>query len=650
MTTTQDYLDRANKFKNQGKLAEAIEGYLEALKLDPDFVPALRQLADVYEIQEEFHRSIDCLQKAVNLRPKAAQIQARLARLMMKQGNLKEAIFTYQKAITLKLKPSDLVYRELGDAFKKDGQIDRAVDAYKKAIKLNEDSFYCYQQLLKLGCLDEFYQCSQEALRKNPSHVTLEKIYLPSKKSRKIPKKQLRKSLEILKSWIEKDPENVKLLVNISALAKNANEIKDAEIYASKALSLEPDNMQALYLMGMILELKQDWNRASDYYKRSTQPNAKANLLICIYNSNKFSKDIFTKELTSSIERSSAITFIKDGILSKLNIDYENHLIFYQRNTNVGDTCKQLSLIKPLCLQHRKKAIVFYPNSHSPTIQARLFLDPIMPEYVACHFPIDTETQQKIHKLTIRDEISLDRLPIIPGVPKMTLVTVERRMLAYIKDESIYKDGMAATLGLNIDLSDETIGKPSFNNLCRKNASDKFDDLNLCRGQAILIAPHSSHMNALTGSNSKLISFWRKIINRLSKYNIAPVINAKHGNERLGYLSTLIGNNQQDCIKFVDLPLDEVIPFIELCGAFAGIRSGLCDLASFSSKNVTKLCVQPRRLGDNCFGKLPGRMVPEDTLINENFHLYFASVENPPEDEQIEKIIDLFLNRDSAKY
>jgi tetratricopeptide (TPR) repeat protein len=366
-------------------------------------------------------------------------------------------------------------------------------------------------------------------------------------------------------------------------------------------------------------------------------------LLRCIYNSDKSTKDILNSKIMSAIENSKAIAFIKDKILSKLDIEYENYLILYPPNQNVGDTCKHLALIKPLCIQHNKKAIVFFSGQReSAIIQANLFLDPIKPEYVASYFPIDIETEQTIRKLNSKDELCLDEIPIIPGIPRMMNNIPEQKKLTYITGDSTYQGGKAASLGIQIELNDNTIGRPIINNQSIENALNKFNNLNLSQGKSILIAPHSVTSNKQTGSNSKAVQFWQKIVNALLDKNIIPVINSRHRDSSLAYLSEMFTDEQ---VKFADLSLDEVIPFVELCGAFAGIRSGLCDLIAFSSKKVVKFCVQPKNSKGNYFEKLPDTRVIDHNLINDNFHIYHLSLSQPIEDEEISQIVSLFLNR-----
>lgn len=97
LETVQVYFEEGMQLSKAGKLAEAIEKYSGVLQLNPDYIPAINQLALIYERQQEFDQAINCLQSIVQLRPSAKQVKARLARLLTKQGNTQGSIESIEK-------------------------------------------------------------------------------------------------------------------------------------------------------------------------------------------------------------------------------------------------------------------------------------------------------------------------------------------------------------------------------------------------------------------------------------------------------------------------------------------------------------------------------------------------------------------------
>jgi hypothetical protein len=350
----------------------------------------------------------------------------------------------------------------------------------------------------------------------------------------------------------------------------------------------------------------------------------------------------FNKEIELAINESKAVKFIKENILAEIKINnYNEYLILYIHHANVGDTCKVFSLIKALCIQHKAQAIVFYRNKNSPIIQANLFLDSIQPEYVITHFPIDNEMANTIETLSKEDKIPLGLIPISVGIP--VRLGTEGQLCVYIKDTSIYKDGFPASLGINITLNEQTILKPVVKNESFEKALNKFKKLNLLEKKSILLAPIANTVDKRIGSNMKLRQFWQKLIEALIANDIIVVINAKNHDKSTNYLRQMFSSDSNK-LKFIeDLSLDEVMPFVELCGGFIGIYSGLPLLLGMCSKNnsnTTKIVIKP--LQDFTFDqKSYGRQYLDKEIMRTEFYNYSIIVEDCENDIHISKIMEV---------
>lgn len=88
----QVFFEEGMQLSKEGKLDEAVEKYSAVLQLNPDYIPAINQLAVIYERQQEFDQAINCLQSIIQLRPSAKQVKTRLAKLLTKQENTQGSI------------------------------------------------------------------------------------------------------------------------------------------------------------------------------------------------------------------------------------------------------------------------------------------------------------------------------------------------------------------------------------------------------------------------------------------------------------------------------------------------------------------------------------------------------------------------------
>ena len=140
-------LKKGNQLKQESKIDEAIVQYLEALQLNPNCIPALNQLTVIYSDRKEFDKSISCHQRIVNLQPDNYKAYARLARILLIQNHVEEAIVNLSKAINLHSEQPAWVYTCLGDALKKNGQVNNAVAAYRQAIKIEPSNSTLHTKL-----------------------------------------------------------------------------------------------------------------------------------------------------------------------------------------------------------------------------------------------------------------------------------------------------------------------------------------------------------------------------------------------------------------------------------------------------------------------------------------------------------------------
>jgi predicted CXXCH cytochrome family protein len=75
-----------------GQAAEAEQAYRTALRLDPDFVPALANLADLERVRGGDQIGADLLRRAMQLEPGNAAVRHALGLLLVRQHNLAEAL------------------------------------------------------------------------------------------------------------------------------------------------------------------------------------------------------------------------------------------------------------------------------------------------------------------------------------------------------------------------------------------------------------------------------------------------------------------------------------------------------------------------------------------------------------------------------
>ncbi len=131
-----DTLYNANKSLEEGRIDEAIEGFLYALTLKPDYVDAYNKLGIAYEKKGWTDKAIGQLQIAVKLSPSNAGFHTNLGNVLFAKGRTEEAITQYEEALALNNRLVEAHYN-LGMAYKDKGLADKAIEHLEIAASLN---------------------------------------------------------------------------------------------------------------------------------------------------------------------------------------------------------------------------------------------------------------------------------------------------------------------------------------------------------------------------------------------------------------------------------------------------------------------------------------------------------------------------------
>ena len=111
------------------------QGFKKALELNPRYVQAYSWYALYYQVQKEFGKALELIEKAITLDPLSAISRTDLGQVNYHAGNYKQAIVEYQKSLEL---DSNYVYTYayLGQAYAMSGKEAAAEKAFAKAVHL----------------------------------------------------------------------------------------------------------------------------------------------------------------------------------------------------------------------------------------------------------------------------------------------------------------------------------------------------------------------------------------------------------------------------------------------------------------------------------------------------------------------------------
>ncbi len=198
------YSNLGNAYTKQNSLQEAVNAYQKAIELEPDQFLYYHQLGDVFLLQGNYEEAVNPYRQAIELNCEYVWSYTNLARTLSELGQYQDAIAAYEKAIELDpnqpswvrqnlegllqiianqkvvsspQKSTEVVpepdYFSLGNQYEEAGELEQAIDCYRKATVVHSELAHYHQKLadtlMRIGQFDEAVVCYRQSLKLNPN-------------------------------------------------------------------------------------------------------------------------------------------------------------------------------------------------------------------------------------------------------------------------------------------------------------------------------------------------------------------------------------------------------------------------------------------------------------------------------------------------
>ncbi|MEG4248175.1 tetratricopeptide repeat protein [Microcoleus sp. Pol10D4] len=235
----QKQFNQANILKSQGKFAEAIAYFKNALVLQSNSIEATTNLAVTLHQTGNLAEAATYYQRAIEIDPNCAQSHNNLGILLQDQGNIPDAVSCFQKAIAL-----NPVYvkalNNLGAILQQQGELPSAIACFHQALSVNANYV---PALVNLGA----------AMQTQSQLAEAERLY---------------------ERAIGVEPNNPQGYYHLGTLCLAAGKIEQAISSLERAISLNPNYLEAITNLGSAVEQLGDVNRAIFCYKKALEIDA----------------------------------------------------------------------------------------------------------------------------------------------------------------------------------------------------------------------------------------------------------------------------------------------------------------------------------------------------------------------------------------
>ncbi len=251
-----------------GKYQAGVECIQRALTLRPDWALAHFNLGNAWKDQGKLDLAIACYQRALQLKPDYAEVHNNLGLAWRDHGDLDKAVACYQR--TLRLRPGfALAYNNLGNALTLQGKPDEAAACYQRALQLEPAYAEAHNNLGNVfksqGKLDEAVACYQRALESKPGfaevHNNLGNVFMDQGKPDE--------AAACYQRALRLKPDYALAHNNLGNVFKDQGELDEAAACYQRALQLKPDYALAHYNLGLVCQDRGNLDEAVACYRQA---------------------------------------------------------------------------------------------------------------------------------------------------------------------------------------------------------------------------------------------------------------------------------------------------------------------------------------------------------------------------------------------
>lgn len=246
--------------RKRGDTAQAIVHFREAIRLEPDHVPARNNLANALQDQGELVEAVVIAREALALAPDKAILHNNLGGLLQREGELELAIEAFNNAV--RLQPDlYLAHYNLAKAHAAQGHFTPAEAAFKNAMQLKpglaEIRLECGQLYHHFGFVPQATACYRAALRIAPSAQAYNALgaALQDWGNIRLAKQCYRRALRL-------KPDFDLPHFNLAQLQENLGNLDAANHHYQRMLDSDGDSAKPRLLLEMVRRKQADW---SDY-------------------------------------------------------------------------------------------------------------------------------------------------------------------------------------------------------------------------------------------------------------------------------------------------------------------------------------------------------------------------------------------------
>src|SRR5450759_246153 len=280
-TSEQDatrLIEEGHVLEAEGRLDEAMQRYLDAIRLAPNPARAHLNRGNILLLQGDLQGALDAFRTAIKHQPDYAGAYYNIGNALLNDGKLDEAAASYRRALEIQPDYAE-VHCSLGVALKELGQMDSAIASFRRALEINpglteahgnlghvlQDFYNTGNLLLNAGKLEDAVANFRQALKIEPNladaHYNLANA-LKRRGQNESAVASYRRALEI-------KPDYAEVHGSLGVVLHDLWKFDDEVASYRRALAIKPDFAEAHSNLGVTLKEQGKLAEAEASYRRA---------------------------------------------------------------------------------------------------------------------------------------------------------------------------------------------------------------------------------------------------------------------------------------------------------------------------------------------------------------------------------------------
>jgi Flp pilus assembly protein TadD len=262
------YFDLAEAYSETGQGEKAISLYQQALRLKPDFRPALHQLGVALAKSTQLSRAAEVLESATQFTPVDATMLNDLGLVYRRQGRVADAVAAFQKVVGL---DPDMpqAYNNLGGSLTELGDRAAAETAFRAAIRVQPDFAAAHTNLANLIAARGDFRAAEyhfeKAIQTDPKYPAARYDYALVLGQREM----FEKARVQLEEAVRLDPERADAHNALGDMLAIAGKTENAIRHYQRAIQLNPGLAEAHSNLGAALASQGKQREAEQHFRRA---------------------------------------------------------------------------------------------------------------------------------------------------------------------------------------------------------------------------------------------------------------------------------------------------------------------------------------------------------------------------------------------